>query len=1101
MRILIVDDHELIRKGVRSLLQSRPDFEICGDGVDGQDALTQAGQLRPELIVMDISMPKMNGLEATREIRRILPQIDVLVLSQHNSPEMMRQALNAGARGYVVKSAISSDLITAIDTVRSGQLFCDTAVSRSVDAHVDVQEILQRSGAFERALGESEERFRLTFEQAAVGMAHVAADGHWLRVNQKLCKIVGYTQEELMALRFQDITHPADLEADQRQADKVAVGELDEYSMGKRFIHKEGHVVWVNLTVSAMRDAERKLRYFVSVVEEIGERKEAEHKLWQTKLELQNTARHLELVTSKMTAPVARCSRDFRFLWANQCYADWIQRPLGEIIGQPIEQVIGRKAFATLLPHYQTALSGERASYEGEVEFDRIGRRWISGAYTPITDPAGYPVGWVTVVVDLTERNRMEEILRESERRYREMIDVLPTAIYTTDAEGRLTHFNPAAVEFAGRVPVLGSDRWCVTWKLYESDGSPLPHEKCPMACLLKDGQKPEPLEVIAERPDGTRRWFTPYPRLLHDANGKVVGGINMLVDITERKRVDQASGLLAAIVDSSDDAIVSKNLDGVITSWNRGAERLFGYKAEEAVGQHITMLIPRKRHREEIAILERLRRGERVDHFETVRVRKDRRLIDVSLSISPVKDSSGRIIGASKVAREITERKRAEKALSEAARQQKALFHLAEELLRTESMEQIYDAALTAILAASGCDRASILLSDESGVMRFVSWRGLSEPYRRAVDGHSAWEAGERNPRPICSSDIERSELSDELKATIRGEGIRALAFIPLVSNGGLIGKFMTYFNQEHEFSEHEVELSLTIARHLAFGIERRRAGEALKRSEDRFRTLAMQLDSEVRVRTEQLEQRNADVLRQSEQLRELSWQLLRTQDAERRRIARELHDSAGQTLAVLGMNLAGIVQSTKKDAAEISEAAEQADQLVQQLTREIRTTSYLLHPPLLDENGLRAALSWYIRGLAERSGLEIDFTVSEQFGRLAEDLELVVFRVVQECLTNIHRHSGSKSATIQIVREAERVLVEVRDRGKGIAPEKLAEIRTKGTGVGIRGMQERVRQFQGEMIIESKGVGTTIVVTFPLCREIDVRLPSHTHAVEPLL
>jgi two-component system, NarL family, sensor kinase len=153
-----------------------------------------------------------------------------------------------------------------------------------------------------------------------------------------------------------------------------------------------------------------------------------------------------------------------------------------------------------------------------------------------------------------------------------------------------------------------------------------------------------------------------------------------------------------------------------------------------------------------------------------------------------------------------------------------------------------------------------------------------------------------------------------------------------------------------------------------------------------------------------------------------------------------------------------------------------------VQQLTKEIRTTSYLLHPPLLDENGLPAALSWYIRGLTERSGLDITFGISEEFGRLPRDMELVVFRVVQECLTNIHRHSGSKSAVIQVLREPERVLVEVRDQGKGIPPEKLVEIQTKGSGVGIRGMRERLRQFQGDLIIESTNAGTVVVVTIPV-------------------
>jgi signal transduction histidine kinase len=184
--------------------------------------------------------------------------------------------------------------------------------------------------------------------------------------------------------------------------------------------------------------------------------------------------------------------------------------------------------------------------------------------------------------------------------------------------------------------------------------------------------------------------------------------------------------------------------------------------------------------------------------------------------------------------------------------------------------------------------------------------------------------------------------------------------------------------------------------------------------------------------------------------------------------------------------MNLGMIVQEAEQSAPEIAKSAQATQELVQQLTKEIRTTSYLLHPPLLDENGLPAALSWYIRGLTERSGLDIAFNISEEFGRLPRDMELVVFRLVQECLTNIHRHSGSQSAAIQITRDPDRVLIEVRDQGKGIAPEKLAQIQSKGSGVGIRGMRERLRQFQGELIIDSNSNGTTVVVTIPISQSL---------------
>ncbi len=540
-----------------------------------------------------------------------------------------------------------------------------------------------------------------------------------------------------------------------------------------------------------------------------------------------------------------------------------------------------------------------------------------------------------------------------------------------------------------------------------------------------------------------------------------------------------QAPNLLAAIVDSSDDAIVSKRLDGVITSWNKSAERIFGYPAEEAIGSPITLIIPHDRWGEEAEIIRQIKRGERVDHFETIRARKDGSLLNVSVTISPVKDGSGRIVGASKVARDITVRRENEKALSDRARQQRALFHLADQLHRAESMQDIFAAGLDAILGALHCQRASILLFDDNGVMRFVSWRQLSEEYRKATDGHSPWKAGTRNPQVICMDDVNRADLPEPLRAVIKKEGIASLAFIPLVSAGELIGKFMSYFDETHCFSNEEIDLSLTIARQIAFAISRNQSNEALRRSEERFRNLSETLEAEVRARTRELEQRNAQVLQGAESLRDLSRRMMQVQDEERRHIARELHDSAGQVLAVLGMNMGQLAQQVQQ---ELKPAAQEILRLVQQLTQELRTMSYLLHPPLLDEIGLSAALNWYVQGVTERSQIDIRLTISENLGRLPAEVELILFRLVQECLTNVHRHSGSKSATINLAREGASISLEVQDQGRGIPPEKLAEIQTHGAGVGIQGMRERVRQFHGEMSIESDESGTRIFVVLPV-------------------
>jgi PAS domain S-box-containing protein len=655
VKILIADDHEFIRRSLRSLVESRPDWTVCGEAADGKAAVERARTLKPHIALLDVSMPEMDGLDAARLIRQEIPECHILIVSQ-NDPELMEKAAaQVGAKGFIQKSKIARDLLNAI-------------------------EALVREGA-----EGSEKKPSPMTAQAPSAVGSLAGPEHrWTFVNSEFMRVTGRSGAE-----------------------------------------------------------------------------------------------------------------DF----------------MGKTIRETFPELEGQGFFELLDSVYQTGVpyvGTEMKALLTRAEIGRDEEKYFNFVYQPLRSLRGTVEGILIHAVEVTD-------------------------------------------------------------------------------------------QVLAKR---------------------------------ELEKRGRASSLLAAIVDSSDDAIISKGLDGIITSWNRSAERLFGYKSDEAIGQPITLIIPRNRWKEEKEFLDKIRRGERIDHFETVRVRKDGSTVDLSLTISPVKDVSGRVTGASKVARDISERR------------------LAEEKLQLTQLR----------LAA---------------------------------------------------------------EAT------------------------------------------------------------ALRQSEERLRKLSAELDAEVRARTRELEERNADVLRQSAQLQELSWRLLRIQDEERRHIARELHDSAGQTLTVLGMNLSAIVKAAEKSAPGLVESAQQTEDLVQQLTQEIRTTSYLLHPPLLDEIGLPAALPWYTRGLMERSGLDIAFSISEGFGRLPGDMELVVFRLVQECLTNIHRHSGSKSAVIQISRNPDRVLVEVRDQGMGILPQKLAEIQSRGSGVGIRGMRERLRQFQGDMIIHSNGSGTTIVVTIPVPQE----------------
>ena len=452
----------------------------------------------------------------------------------------------------------------------------------------------------------------------------------------------------------------------------------------------------------------------------------------------------------------------------------------------------------------------------------------------------------------------------------RELLDALPAAIYTTDAAGRITYYNAAAVQLAGRRPEIGSDEWCVTWRLYWPNGTPLPHDECPMAVALKTGRPVRGMEAVAERPDGTRVPFIPYPTPLHDASGNVVGAVNMLVDLTERSQAEQVRQLLASIVESSDDAIVSKDLNGVIASWNPGAERLFGYTADEVVGKSVTSLFPLDLQNEESAILERIRSGEQIEHYETVRCRKDGSLVDISLTVSPLRNAAGKVTGVSKIARDITARKKAE---------------------------------------------------------------------------------------------LER-------------------------------------------------------------------------------------LDA--------------------------------LQDEDRRRIANELHDSTAQHLAAISLNLMRI--RTDDLGAEALDILDEIDRLLTEASKELRSFTYLLHPPNLQKEGMSVTLRRYVEEFSSRTGLEIAAKLSSSVDRLSLPLQLALLRIVQEALTNAYRHASATRVSIKFRRLGKRLDLVISDNGQGAEASGHLSGKPFRAGLGIPGMIARMQQFGGNLQIHSGPNGTVVHATVPV-------------------
>lgn len=291
------------------------------------------------------------------------------------------------------------------------------------------------------------------------------------------------------------------------------------------------------------------------------------------------------------------------------------------------------------------------------------------------------------------------------------MIDLLqifkdaPFAMYTCDKDGVITFYNKAAVELWGRAPEPEKTRWCGSWKIYAADGTPLAFDRSPMALTIKEGLDKDNTHILTQRPDGSFRNLKVLPRPIFDEQGNLTGGHCTLIDITDSLGQGTQDAILSAIVESSNDAIISKDLNGIIRSWNESAEHIFGYTEAEAVGQSILMLIPPSKQHEEDLIISNIKNGKRIDHFETIRLGKHGREIAISLTISPIKNKEGVIVGASKIARDITEQVRSQRLIKKYTENLEALSEIAKgisEKLDVEIILQRVTDATTKITGAA---------------------------------------------------------------------------------------------------------------------------------------------------------------------------------------------------------------------------------------------------------------------------------------------------------------------------------------------------------------------------------------------------------------
>lgn len=769
-----------------------------------------------------------------------------------------------------------------------------------------------------------------------------------------------------------------------------------------------------------------------------------------------------------------------------------------EIIGQHFSRFYPPEGIASGLPEEELKQATATGRFEEEGwRLRKDGSRfWASVVVTALRDQSGALRGFLKITRDLTERKKAEEEARRlleeesarraaeaslldaqrahrEERRHREQLHVtlssIGDAVIVTDMQGVVTFMNPIAQELTGWTPADAAGRPLEEVFRIVNEGTRQPVEN-PVAKVLREGiivGLANHTVLIAR--DGGEVAIDDSAAPIRGEEGAVAGVVLVFRDVTELRRAGETRQHLAAIVESSDDAIISKTLDGIIVSWNRSAERLYGYTASEVVGQPISILIPPDHPEELSSIMQRLRRGQRIDHFETVRVCKDGSRLDVSLTISPIKNADGRIIGASKIARDITSRKRTEAALRFLAQASEVLAGLVDvpstlQRIAALAVPTFSDwCAVDMLDESGGLQRMAVAHTDPAKVELAYELHRRYPPDRDA--GVGTWHilrTGQPEYYPNISDTILKDNTPDEeMLELVRSLGLRSYIGVPLLIQGKPIGTLVfVAAESKRQYTAEDLQMARDLAHRASIAIENARLYSELKEADRRKDEWIAMLAHELRNPLAPI--RNSLHLMKMPDVREED--LARARDISERQI--EYMVRLVDDLLDVSRILRGRIELRKElvDAATVIERAMEMAQ------------------PTIDTQGQTLHVSLP----TERLVLHADAT------RLAQ--------VIANLLQNAAKFS-ERSGRIWL--EAERtgmkgdeLTIRVRDEGVGIRREALDRVfdlffqanrnlerGQTGLGIGLTIVRQLVELHGGAVSVHSEGIGEG--------SEFSVRLP----------
>ncbi len=1133
VQFLIADDHELFRRTARSFIESQPNWQVCGEAGDGIEAIEKAKRLRPQVILMDINMPRMDGLEATRIIRRELPDCNVIIVTQNHETIARQQAAAVDAKGSVTKSEFTEELPTTVKRLFENHVSGTVEGSR---AEIALTPGWVRGGG---VLGQLVREFDWTktplgaIEEWPQSLKTVVRTllasrfAMWMGWGPELTFLynddyarmtLGKKHPWALGKPFQEVWREIwdDLAPRIRRVMDTGEATWDEALL--LFLERSGYreETYHTFSYSPLFGDDGKVAGLLCVVTEETDRVIGERRLKT----LRSLAAELNktITEEDVVACIARClgenQKDLPFTLLYLFTEDGSEARLACQTGMPerhpaapesirlseknqpwpiSELLTGKDSIIVenLLEKFELVPSGswDKSPWRalllpitsqgqdkpaGVIVASLNPYRPLDVSYAGFIDlVAGQIAGSIANARAYSAEKKRAEALAEIDRaktaffsnvshEFRTPLTLMMGPLHDLLARSQ-THLSPTAkdqlelvsrngarllrlvntlLDFsrleAGRVQAvyLATDLARFTSELASVFRSAT--DKAGLRLIVDCSDLGEPVYVDRDM------WEKVVLNLISNAfkftfEGEIAVSLRRVGNIAELRVRDTGVGIPAEAIPNLFERF--NRVPNVPSRTHEGSGiglalvhelvRLHGgsVRTESVVGQGSTFVVG-------------IPFGQ--SHLASGQMGGSRSLSSTAVGAKPFVEEALRW-------------------LPDSAAGSNEIFSVQDELLPVPCPP----------LSETGL-RARVLVADDNSDMRQYLARLLSEQYEveTVADGQAALQAVHKNPPDLIVSDVMMPMLDGfEILKALRGdEQTRTIPVVLLSARAG---------------EESRVEGIKAGADD--YLIKPFSARELLARVSGRLEIARLQRDRESQLRVSQAEleqrvqERTRELLNASEELRELSARILQAQDEERRRIARELHDGAGQLLAALGMEASNIASEGDRLSAAAALSLSNIDTLVAQMTKDIRTMSHLLYPPLLDEVGLQSALTEYVNGFAERSGVQVALELPAAIGRLDRDYELSLFRIVQECLTNIHRHSGSKTASIRIVRDDGALVLEVQDEGKGMPAERLSEIQTRGSGVGIRGMRERVLQLSGKMSIESDGSGTSIHVVIP--------------------